>query len=110
MKNSETTTEKGTQNIEKPHTGLTLSQNSKDYSEKVEPEYKNSKTNEFIFARKNKKEKWNIVYGNQVCTPRTFKTTTEAEKYIDSKPYELIIVMTLIAVNNSWKTLNNINK
>lgn len=41
-----------------------------------------------------------IVFGNSIVSERAFKTFEEAEKYLNSKPYEIIFATTCAIVRN----------
>lgn len=53
-------------------------------------QFKNSDV-EPIFGLAKIDEKIKIVLGNNIVTSKEFESFEEAEKYIESKPYELII-------------------
>lgn len=38
-----------------------------------------------------------ITAGNMMASPKTFETQEEAEKYIESKPYDLIFTLAVAA-------------
>lgn len=101
------TTEK--QYSKEQSTTLTLEESNKEW-EKEEPEYIDSKYKEFKIVRKNKKEKYKIVYGNSQVTAKEFRTTKEANRYLEKKPYEVIICAALIAVSYNMGILNNENQ
>ena len=41
-------------------------------------------------------ECYKIVLGNQIMTSRTFETTKDAEDYLNTKPWEIIMTMCAI--------------
>lgn len=46
-----------------------------------------------IIEEKSDEKQIQIVLGNQIASPKKFKNTDEAKKYIYSKPYQLMYVM-----------------
>lgn len=64
-------------------------------NEKTEQKIKKSKnTNMFMLAKEG--DKVIIVMGNYKASEKTFDTFEQADEYIATKPYELILNMTLI--------------
>lgn len=55
------------------------------------------------FALIERNEKWGIVMGNQMVSNQFFDTTEEAEKFIESKPWSLILVAALTFVDGAYK-------
>lgn len=44
-----------------------------------------------MFVRKKDVTKWCIVLGNQLITEERFKSADEAQKYLDKKPWDIIL-------------------
>lgn len=56
--------------------------------------------------------KWGIVMGNQLVSDQYFDTTEQAERFIESKPWSLILVAALTFVDGAYqykKELENNN-
>lgn len=68
--------------------------------------YKQSE-NEKLFAIVKQKEKFIIVCGNYKVSNEEFENIEEAEEYIKSKPYELIINVTTLIAKFELEKLNN---
>lgn len=83
-----------------------LQDNQNLYSEN--PEYKYSKCKNFLFAKRDKNKPWQIVFAGEVCSEKTFKTTKEAEAFINEKPWNLIATVAMICAGVYNK--NNKNK
>lgn len=63
-----------------------------------------------VFTLVSVNEEVKICVGNtQICS-KTFKTLDEAKKYIDSKPYELIINSTCYIMDYMNKNINKEEK
>lgn len=63
-----------------------------------------------VRATSSEKDEYIITIGNKRASEHTFKTQKEAEKYIDSHPYELITNLCFAcfeAVENMKKAKNN---
>lgn len=52
-------------------------------------------------------ETWSIVVGNQVASSEKFKTKKAAAEYIESKPWELILITQAIILNKWTETQKN---
>lgn len=52
--------------------------------------------------------KWGIVMGNQLVSDQYFDTTEEAERFIESKPWSLILVAALTFVDGAYQYRNEI--
>lgn len=67
-----------------------------------------------MLARRSDKENWQIICGDKVCSAKQFKTAKEAIRYINSKPYEIIMVMAImmaeIAIKNTKDTVKRNTK
>lgn len=48
-------------------------------------------------------EKWGIVMGNQMVSDQYFDTTEEAKRFIESKPWSLILVSALTFVDGAYQ-------
>lgn len=55
------------------------------------------------FALIKKNEKWGIVMGNQMVSDQYFDTTEDAERFIESKPWSLILVSALTFVDGAYQ-------
>lgn len=72
-------------------------------------EVKKSQTDELFTIVKHDKET-QICVGNVVISAKKFKSIVEAEKYIASKPYELIINTACYCMQENLKQQTNENK
>lgn len=53
-------------------------------------------------------EKWGIVMGNQMVSDQYFDSTEEAERFIESKPWSLILVAALTFVDGAYQYKNEL--
>lgn len=67
-----------------------------------------------IFAIVKINKIYKIVMGQQIIVPHEFAKVTDAKKYIDSKPWELIInsasYLTQFMINNQEKLIEEVKK
>ena len=70
-----------------------MAKKSKEYSNtpKMGEVQKNQLDNSGTFMIINVEDKWRIGMANRWMTKEVFNTAEEAQKYIDSKPWELIM-------------------
>ena len=54
--------------------------------------------------RTNEKYEYVITLGDQLASKKTFKDMNEAEKYIESKPWGLIVMLAIGVVHSINKT------
>lgn len=66
--------------------------------------------NEFIKPRQSKDGKVIICIGNHKASKKEFETIEEAQRYIDSKPWELIYMTAIFASIAKEEMDNNKNK
>ena len=45
-------------------------------------------------------EKVTLLLGNQICTEQPFKNEKECQRYVNKKPYDLIILLTTSLINH----------
>lgn len=55
------------------------------------------------FALIERDGKWGIVMGNQMVSDQYFDTTEEAERFIESKPWSLILVAALTFIDGAYQ-------
>lgn len=60
------------------------------------------------FALIERDGKWGIVMGNQMVSDQYFDTTEEAERFIESKPWSLILVAALTFVDGAYQFKNEL--
>ena len=60
------------------------------------------------FALIERNGKWGIVMGNQIVSDQYFDTTEEAERFIESKPWSLILVAALTFVDGAYQFRNEL--
>lgn len=69
--------------------------------------------NEIFNAVQNEGNKWQITTGNYIISRMEFETYEEAEKYINKKPYDIIMNLCALIATNVYKLekeTNNNNK
>ena len=52
--------------------------------------------------------KWGIVMGNQLVSDQYFNTTEEAERFIETKPWSLILVAALTFIDGAYQYKNEL--
>lgn len=63
--------------------------------------------NEIIVKFDSNSEKWKCYYGYRLISQKEFDSEEEAQKYLDSKPWEVI---TILAFGMAWEVINNIEE
>lgn len=79
-------------------------ESKENYSEEKNKLVEVIQVQESPFSLVRKRSYWVIVIGNQIASGEQFATEKEAQEYIDSKPWTLIVTACMI-INNKLKNL-----
>jgi len=55
-------------------------------------------------------ERWGLVMGDQLVSDQTFKDVDEAKKFVDSKPWSLIMTASYIYVDYINRNINDLKQ
>lgn len=106
----ETTTDNtlSTQHAESQMYGNALDKdNSFEKVEIEEPELFDAEDTESPWKIYRKGTKYTVTFGTHICTKKWFNTKEEANEYINSKPWELIFIGTMIFRDKCKEIANN---
>lgn len=78
-------------------------ENNKNYL----TEFKEVKDTPFTLVKR--EDVWVIAMGDKIVSDKQFKTSIEGIKYINTKPYSLIIVATAVYIDKINEIKNNVN-